>query len=159
MAKNKYSKYIMSLAEHKSFHPYHTTTIWVNDEMNGKVKNAPYLLCEMICKADDESIKGFKPHNHDFDEYLVFMGTNPEDPFDLCGEVEIWLGDDEKHVITKTSAVFVPKGLYHTPIHFLRVDRPILMFRTGNTLKYYNSSYSPDPKWADLPIPPDSTFK
>jgi len=159
MAKTKYGKYIISHTEHESPHPGHTATVWINNELNGKLRNAQYLLCEMICKADDSNTIHAKPHNHDFDEYLVFIGTNPEDPFDLGGEVEIWLGDEEKHVITRSSTVFVPRGLYHTPIHFNRVDRPIIMFRTGNTLKYTNLSYSPDPKWTDLPLPPDSVFK
>jgi hypothetical protein len=154
MAKTKYGKYIISQTGLISPHPHHTTTVWINDEMNGELKNAQYLLCEMVCKADDLSLKDFKPHNHDFNEYLVFLGTNPDDPYDLDGEVEIWLGDEEKHVITKSSTVFVPKGLYHTPIHFKKVNRPIIMFRTGDTLKYGNLSYSSDPKWKDHPLPP-----
>jgi hypothetical protein len=32
---------------------------------------------------------------------------DPEVPFDLDGEVEFWL-EDEKRIITKTSAMFVP---------------------------------------------------
>lgn len=116
-------------------------------------------MCELINKADDGTIQDFKPHNHDFDEYLVFLGTNPKDASDLGGELEIWLGDEEKHIINKSSAVFIPRGLYHTPIYFKRVDTPIVMIRTGNTLKYENLSYSQDTKWADLKEPPESTFE
>lgn len=38
-----------------------------------------------------------KADTHDFDEVLAFFGTNPDDPYDLGGEMEIWL-DDEKHI-------------------------------------------------------------
>ena len=64
------------------------------------------------------------------DEVVAFFGTNPEDPWDLCGEVELWLGD-EKHIITKSSLVFIPKGLKHCPLIARRVDRPIFHFTTG----------------------------
>ncbi len=71
-----------------------------------------------------------KAHKHDFDEVLCFFGTNMDDPHDLGGEIELWLGD-EKHVITKSSIVFVPKGLMHCPLTVKRVDRPIFEFTTG----------------------------
>ena len=69
-------------------------------------------------------------HTHDFDEVLAFIGTDPKNPRDLCGEVELWLGD-ERHVLTKSCVVFVPKGLKHCPLRFVRVDRPIFWFSTG----------------------------
>jgi hypothetical protein len=69
-------------------------------------------------------------HTHDFDEVLGFIGTDPENPRDLCGEVEFWLGD-EPHILTKSCVVFVPKGLKHSPLKVLRVDRPIFVFSSG----------------------------
>jgi len=87
-----------------------------------------------------------KPHAHDFDEYIIFMGTNAEeDRRDLCGEVELWLGG-EKQLITKSCGVWVPAGLYHLPINFIRVDRPILFMTTAPT-PLYTKEYDPDPKW------------
>jgi mannose-6-phosphate isomerase-like protein (cupin superfamily) len=74
-------------------------------------------------------------HDHAFDEYLVFLGTNPEDPNDLCGEVELWIGG-EKHIITKSCAVFIPAGLKHAPIYFRKIERPIWYLATGPTEKY-----------------------
>jgi hypothetical protein len=82
-----------------------------------------------------------EPHTHDFDEYLGFIGTNPDDPFDLCGEVELWL-DDEKYRITETSMVFVPAGVSHCPVYFRRVDRPIWFFATTHQTLYESSKES-----------------
>jgi hypothetical protein len=75
------------------------------------------------------------PHTHDFDEVLAFFGTDPEKPRDLCGEVELWL-DDERHILTKSCMVFIPKGLQHCPMNIVRVDRPIFHFSTGPSIRY-----------------------
>jgi hypothetical protein len=74
-------------------------------------------------------------HTHDFDEVLAFYGTDPENPRDLCGEVELWLGD-ERHVLTKSCLVYIPKGLAHCPMKILRAERPIFHFSTGPAVKY-----------------------
>jgi hypothetical protein len=148
MAKSKYGKYVITETPKNVAHPGHANVIWIHDELKGKLKGAFYLECDLVTQADTEAPK-YKPHNHDFDEYLVFLGTDPKDPSDLGAEVEIWLGD-EKHAFNKSCAVFVPKGLYHTPLIFKRVDRPIVMFRTGNTVKYRHLSYDQSPRWQGL---------
>jgi hypothetical protein len=74
-------------------------------------------------------------HSHDFDEVLAFLGSNPDDPLDLGGEVELWLGD-EPHLIQKSCLVFIPAGLVHCPLKVLKVDRPILHFSTSPANTY-----------------------
>ena len=159
MAETKYGKYIITETPINPAHPGQVNTLWINNELNGVLKGAFYLECSMVLEKDSEESPKDKAHNHDFDEYLIFLGTNPEDPSDLGGEVEIWMGDEEKHTITRNCAIFVPKGLYHTPLIFKRVDRPILTIHAGNTLNYRHYSYSKDPKWADLgePFPTESS--
>jgi hypothetical protein len=49
------------------------------------------------------------PHTHEFDEVIGFGGTNRNYPRDLGGEIEFLMGG-EKHIITKTCLIFVPKG-------------------------------------------------
>ena len=68
-------------------------------------------------------------HTHETDEIIGFFGSNPADPYDLGGEVEIWL-EDEKHIITRTAMIFVPAGMKHCPLILRRVDRPIFHFTT-----------------------------
>ena len=67
------------------------------------------------------------PHVHDNAEILGFYGTNPDDPYDLGGEIEIVI-DGELHVLTKSSLVFFPGGMPHCPLEVTRVDRPIFHF-------------------------------
>ena len=85
----------------------------------------------------NEASEGSPPeHSHDdFDEILMFWGTDPERPHDLCGEVELWIGG-EKYTITESAMVFVPRGVKHCPMYFRRVDRPILHASTAPTRGY-----------------------
>ena len=69
-------------------------------------------------------------HAHDYDEILGFFGTDFNDPYDLGGEIELWL-EDEKFLLTKTCLIFVPKGMHHCPLVIRRVDRPIFHFSSG----------------------------
>lgn len=64
------------------------------------------------------------------------MGGDPDDPAALGGEVELWI-EDERHLLTKSCLVYIPAGVHHCPMNFLRVDRPILHFSTGMTAEAY----------------------
>lgn len=69
-------------------------------------------------------------HSHDdSDEILMFFGTDPERPHDLCGEIELWI-DGEKYTLTESAMIFVPKGVRHCPLYARQVDRPIVMVST-----------------------------
>ncbi|MBR3689969.1 MAG: hypothetical protein IKL97_02560 [Eggerthellaceae bacterium] len=70
----------------------------------------------------------FGPHTHDdCDELIGFFSSDPENPYDLGGEIEFTIGD-EAHLLTKSSIIFVPAGLSHNPMRILKVDRPIFHF-------------------------------
>jgi hypothetical protein len=74
------------------------------------------------------------PHSHAFNEVFVFLGSSREDPDDLGGEVEFWLGegkDTEKYIFTTSTAIFVPKGLVHLPMIFRKIKRPFLLVTFG----------------------------
>ena len=79
-------------------------------------------------------------HSHPFDEIVLLIGSNPRDTSDLGGEIEWFMGageEAERFVIDSTSLIYVPKGLVHAPMNFLRVDRPILNVAMGlNTGDY-----------------------
>ena len=49
--------------------------------------------------------------------------------------MEVWLGG-EKYSITKSCLIYVPKGVRHCPIRFVRIDTPILFFTGGMATKY-----------------------
>lgn len=132
MGELKNSKYIVSelkvpdskkkiAADYKK---YATRILWLDDKI---VEGAFHMNTAWYLKAA-ETLENV-PHVHDSDEIIGFFGNNPEDPYDLGGEIEIWL-EDEKHILTRTSLVFVPAGMKHCPLILRRVDRPIFHFTT-----------------------------
>jgi mannose-6-phosphate isomerase-like protein (cupin superfamily) len=134
MVKNKYDKNFIS--EPKPGDQHKDTDLvkfpfYVDAEV---VPGAYYLMAASFLGTTGQGAPPVE-HTHDFNEYLIFLGTNQKDPRDLGGEVEVWLGG-EKHIITKSCAVFVPAGTKHAPIYFKRIDTPIWYLATGTTPKY-----------------------
>ena len=51
-------------------------------------------------------------HKHDFNQVTLWMGSDMNDIGNLGAEIEFFLGEEkEKHIVTTSSAVFIPKGL------------------------------------------------
>ena len=139
MAESKYGKYIVTdvqqFTPESALPPDPSTSgafLFVNDDV---VKGSFFVRCFWFWKTPIH--RRLEAHAHDYDEVIAFMGTNPEDCHDLGGEIEFWL-EDEKHIITKSCLIFVPKGMKHAPLQIKRVDRPIFHFTTGNAGKYGN---------------------
>lgn len=68
-----------------------------------------------------------KPHKHETDEIVAFFGGNPEDPENLHGEIIFYI-NGEKHIITKSSFIFLPAGIEHGPLLIQKVNSPIFHF-------------------------------
>jgi len=141
MAETKYGKYVITYSkpgvspadlipgkEAEQFRKM-TSVVHLDDEV---VKGGFCVDCLWFWEKSDSA---HPAHTHDFDQFLTFWGTNPENPHDLCGEVELWL-EDEKHIITKSCLVFIPQGMKHGPMVIRKVDRPILHFSAGTSGKY-----------------------
>jgi len=136
MSESKYKKYIIEakLPVQESSGALeskrdHSRLIYLDDKV---IKGAFYVECVWVWP-----VVGVYPHDvelqahkHDYDEVITFFGSNPEDPLDLCGEVELWL-EDEKQILTKSCLIFVPKGMKHCPLRVIRVDKPIFHFSVG----------------------------
>jgi hypothetical protein len=68
-----------------------------------------------------------EPHSHDFDQFLHFYGGNASNVKEFKAVVELCLGEEhEKHIITSTTIVHVPKGMIHCPLNIIKVDKPII---------------------------------
>ncbi len=77
-----------------------------------------------------------KEHVHDYDEAIAYIGTDPNDIYDLCGEVELWV-DGKQNILDRTFIAFIPAGIKHCPLIIRRVDRPIFHFTAGMAKKYF----------------------
>jgi len=68
---------------------------------------------------------GHGPHMHKTPEVVVHLGTNPDNPMDLGGEVEMYMGPEmEKHIITRSTLVYIPANFVHAPWIIKKVIRP-----------------------------------
>jgi hypothetical protein len=89
-----------------------------------------------------------QPHKHEFAQYLSFFSANPNDPRDFDAEIEMTVGETaekgEKHIITKPTSVYVAAGLYHGPLHFKVVNKPLLFIDIAVTGKYSRVGNTPD---------------
>ena len=142
MAERKYGKYIITKTKSDLTLPdfrrealraapdVRTPMVYLDDDV---LKGAFYVECVWFWKGTEKP--EVEAHTHPFDEVITFFGSNPDDPQDLCGEVEIWL-EDEQYLLTKSCLIFVPKGMKHCPLHIKRVDRPIFHFTAGPAAKY-----------------------
>jgi hypothetical protein len=131
----KYSKYVITRGIDlqpkdtwsPAYRPQDRTKILHLDEK--VVKGAKLFETEI-------SERSTKPHLHDYDEILGLIGTNPDDPHDLCGESEVFLGG-ERHIINKSVLIYIPAGLEHGPFRQLKMERPIIHFECRNSGKHY----------------------
>lgn len=62
-------------------------------------------------------------HVHDYDEVLVWTGSDPENPKELGGEVTFEI-EGVEHVVTTSGAVYIPAGTRHCPLGFGKIDHP-----------------------------------
>lgn len=137
MSESKYAKFIITeplVEEHgyeeKDPPDVHSAMAYLDGAI---ITGAPYVETHWFHKPTTYSPK---QHTHDFDEVLAFMGGDPENPRDLCGEVEFFI-EDERFSLTESCLVYVPAGTRHCPMNIRRADRPIFHFSTGVTGKAY----------------------
>lgn len=67
------------------------------------------------------------PHKHWNDEYLIFTSEtfNAKD-WDADVEIQLGIGDDtEFYTIDRPMTFYIPAGVWHCPINFKRVGKPI----------------------------------
>lgn len=84
-----------------------------------------------------------KPHVHDHDEVIYFIGSDPKSP-ELGAEVNFKIGpegEEEDHIFSVPTAVVIPEGVWHCPMETLKCDKPFLCMAVSLTSKYsYESS-------------------
>ncbi len=98
---------------------FYTECVWIAPPP----PDAPKPTAEQLAKFK----AAVKPHKHNFAEVLCFFGTNPDDITDLDADIELWI-NDEKHLIHKSTMVYLPAGTMHCPLAFPRISIPIIHF-------------------------------
>jgi hypothetical protein len=136
MAKTKYDKYFLEgPPEWASIGHAGPCVAYADDRL---VKGCFYYTVAMIYETPpaEGTTKGEEkwgdishgPHEHPNAEVIMHIGTNPDDPYDLGAEIELCMGPEmEKHLITKSSIVYIPPHFIHSPWTIKRVNRPFIM--------------------------------
>ncbi len=89
-----------------------------------------------------------QPHKHEFPQYLNFFSVNANDSRDFDAVIEMTVGDNEKdgekYIITKPTSIYVAAGLYHGPLNFKVINKPVLFIDIAVTAKYSRVGNTPD---------------
>jgi hypothetical protein len=89
-----------------------------------------------------------QPHKHEFAQYLNFFSSNFEDARDFDAVIEFTVGDTpengQKYIIKKPTSVYVAAGLYHGPLIFKVINKPVIFVDIAATGKYSRVGNTPD---------------
>ena len=141
----KYGSYIVQTLQAPQFSPgfaefyatYAKRLLWMdNKEVPGafQMNTAWYLSA-----SDVRPLLKHDEHVHEHDEMIGFIGSNPDDPYDLGAEIEIGI-NGELHRLTKSSIIFMPAGMKHLPLSIISLERPVLHFSISLNGSYQYTS-------------------
>ncbi|MHA3724694.1 hypothetical protein ACXR2T_12545 [Leucobacter sp. HY1910] len=71
----------------------------------------------------DSEVHWVDEHEHDYDEMLIWTGTDPDNPEDLGAELYFEI-EGVRHAVTTSGSVYIPAGVKHCPLGFTNVTRP-----------------------------------
>ncbi|MGD8837727.1 MAG: hypothetical protein PVJ19_22485 [Desulfobacteraceae bacterium] len=120
----KYGKYIVLAQKNEATE----RGIPVVATMGGSIPD-----CDSMCLSGRMPPPGPMPghdtwEKHAVPEYLIHLGSDPDDPMDLGADVELYLGKGklrEKYEFSKTTAVYLPAGLPHCPWYVRNIKKPM----------------------------------
>ena len=113
-----------------------TFLLWIDGK---KLPGAPYTESVWFHTTNDT---GPEEHCHEnLDEFIAFIGSDPEHPEELNGDVSFLIGGEQIHT-RKSTLVFVPRTLPHSPLLVHELERDILHFSGGNSGDYNKDANS-----------------
>ena len=123
MDKSKYDKYVVYVPKRSAPDaPFPSLTLMCNELVPGS--NVDVMYSWVLAKPEMDPEKPFS-HAHDYDEIIMNIGTDPHNPEDLGGEIVGFLGK-ERHILNRSSAVFIPRNVEHGVVAYNRFDRPYI---------------------------------
>lgn len=85
--------------------------------------NSPLHMTHIWITETETPIHWVSEHQHDYDEVLIWTGSDPNNPRDLGAEIYIDI-EGERRTITTSGSIFIPAGVKHCPLGINRVWRP-----------------------------------
>jgi hypothetical protein len=131
MADSKYGKYFLKepwgIANRANPDP--NAPVYIGIGQQKPVENWDEPISQVLRPIYQPYLMIPKAHKHNTPEILYFIGGNPMNFKEFGAEVELTMGegaDEETHVITATTWVYLPRNISHCPLNFKRVDKPIM---------------------------------
>jgi hypothetical protein len=148
VAETKYGKYVKKLV-FKDYGPgsYRQGTIMDSEflGMDAQIEFGTYW------SAGKMGGKSSVPHTHDFDQMLFWFGGDTADMGELGAEMELFLGQEpEKHMITSSTAAFIPRGFPHFPANIVRMEKRFIFLTVNCSGKYEETPVTPDKQLEDV---------
>ena len=140
----EFGKYIVQTLQPPTLSPefqaayktYASRLLWMDSNV---VPGAFQMNTSWYLRASDmRPLIRHDEHVHYFAGMIGFLGSNPDDPYDLGGVIEIGI-NGELHRLTKSSIIFMPAGLKHLPLSIIELHRPILHFSISLNPVYANT--------------------
>ena len=131
-----YEKYLVSK-------PVNESCAGVKDRQNPVMTYmSQALVHEADCNLEFRWINGLpepnphiSEHVHDFDEIIMYLGSDPNASRELGAEIELYIGSQPITFNTTTSA-FIPKRVPHGPLTWRKFTKPhiqmVIKLGTGN---------------------------
>ncbi len=84
----------------------------------------------MWMRESSTKTMGHGPHTHPVPELLAAIGSDPDNPMDLGATFEMYMGEEmEKHIIDKSTLIYVPPETVHCPFTILKFTRPFIFIQ------------------------------
>lgn len=108
---------------------------------DGDIIEGSHVFSVMLMGEEATKVAGHGPHTHRTPEVLVALGTDIDNPQELGAEIELSMGPEmEKHLITKSTLVYIPAEFIHCPFRVLKVTRPFLFIQAQYSPKLTETS-------------------
>jgi hypothetical protein len=138
MVENKYEKYLLRNPIGRTPHTEVLAPIII---MAGEKQWKGAQLSLRMSTITQPFVMESKPHAHDYDAYMAFIGGDPLNFGEFDAEVELALGEEQEfQAISTSTIVYVPKGLHHCPLIFKRVGKPIIFMHIFPESEYERKS-------------------
>lgn len=96
-----------------------------------------FMTMAMITPSSEKTF-WVPEHRHEHDEILTFVGTNPDNLWDLGAELFLEI-EGEEYLINSSGSVYLPAGLDHCPLGWNYIERPFMF-----SVLYLNGTYITD---------------
>lgn len=141
----EYSKYIVQDLQapvtgtpefQEMYKKFSNRILWID----GNITPGAFQMNTAWYYAVPEKDPVFEGHSHNSPELIGFFSSDPENPYDLGAEIEVAI-NGERHLLTKSTLMFVPANMPHMPMRILKVDRPVFHFSVVTSPEYGGEAY------------------